>query len=153
MVELMRLGSALAALTLAPAPCLAADDARDAGSGGHAVAAFAGASLRLPLGGGAAAKPSTRLQLTTVHYRADRRSSFLRGHRSAGLELGMADGRKPALFLMGEDVAQMKRRLGIGSGSTPLYILGGVAVAVAAAVLLLDGDGSSGEPQPAPPAD
>jgi hypothetical protein len=152
MVEMLRLGSALAALMLAASPCLAADDIRDAGSGGLAVGAFAGGSVRLPFGGRDAGKPSPRLQLTTIHYQADRQSSFVRGHRSAGLELGVADGRKPALFMMGQDVSQMKRRLGFGGGSTALYIIGGVAISVAAAVLLLDGDGSNAEPQPAPPA-
>lgn len=147
------MAAAVAVLGLGATPCMAAGDLFQVGNGEHRVAAFAGANLRLSLGGTERAKPSARLQLTTIHSYEDRQSaSPTRTYRAAGLELGMAGTKNPGFFMMGQDVSQLKRKLGVNGSSSTLWIIGGIALAGAAAFLLFADDGNNAQPQPAPPA-
>lgn len=118
-------------------PCLAADDFRVTGDPQHRMAAFAGASIRVPMGNGVG-KPTARLQLTMIHSYEDRQSaSPSRTFRPAGFELGASGKKAPALFLNGQDLAQTKRKLGANGSSKTWLIVGGVLLAGAVAILLL----------------
>jgi hypothetical protein len=138
--------AAAAVAMIAVTPCLAAQDVRDTGSSELRSAAFAGANLRMPLGT-KAARPTARLQLTTIHSFEDRQSaSATRTYRAPGLELGFATKRGAAMFINGQDVAQTKRKLGINGSTNTLLIIGGVIVAGAAAYLLFLDNGSNAKP-------
>jgi hypothetical protein len=139
--------AACAAAALAWAPAAARDvQARD-GVERHR-AAFAGAVLRLELGGRRAKAPQARLGIGFSDYRRDP-AGFLAisGGPRLPLEAGLAGGRLQ-WFVGGERASQLDRRLGAGSTKKTLLVVGGIAVGAAAAFLLLDGDGDDG---PCPP--
>jgi hypothetical protein len=141
---------AAAAAALGSGPAAARDvQARD-GVEPHR-AAFAGAVLRLELGGRRARAPEARLGIGFNDYRRDP-AGFLAasGGPRLPLEAGLAGGRLQ-WFVGGERASQLDRRLG-ASGSTrkTLFVVGGIAVGAAAAFLLLDGDGD-GDDGPCPP--
>lgn len=135
----VRFAAAAAALAMTLSqPALAAQDFRDAGAGERRSGAFAGVSLRVPLGAEEKARPSARLQLTSDHrYRT---ADGVRTHRPAGLELG-ADGLgKPEIFFNGAKLSDAERRMGlsgIGDWVLPAVLLTAVVVGV---VLLTDGN-------------
>lgn len=130
--------AAAAILATGVTPLAAADLSYGSGSQDRRVAAFAGANVRIPLGAKAGAKLSARLQLTTVHSYQDRYSAApARTYRSPGLELGLS-AKKPAIFMMGQDVAKMQQKLGIGGSTSTLLIVGGVAIAALAVYLITD---------------
>lgn len=115
----------------------------------HRQAAFAGATLRLPFGGSARAAPEARLGIGLSHYRGDG-SGFLtsRGGPSLAIATGVSRQRVE-LFVGGQSLADIERRLGAGgSSTTTLLVIGGLAAGAAALVLLLDGDDDDG---PCPP--
>ena len=120
-----------ALLALASQPCLAADDFRDLGAGERRSSAFAGVRLRLPLGAENPERPSARLQVASFHEYRDATGAMVRGHRSQGVEIGLARTGAPALFIGGRDVAAERRRLEAkGSTGTTLLIVGGVILVV-----------------------
>jgi hypothetical protein len=122
----------LAAAVLTAQPCLAAEDFREAASGPRRGSAFAGASLRIPLGAARPAAPAARLQLGLRHDAG--------GGRPAAFELGLTGLGKPAFYVGGREVAETRRRLGIGRDTgwlVPALIIGAVVVGV---VLLTDPD-------------
>lgn len=133
----------LAASMLVAQPCLAAEDFRDAGSGQRRGSAFAGASLRIPLGTGRAAAPIARLQLGLRHDVRDRSGGSLGESRPATFELGVTKLGKPAFYVGGREVAETRRRLGVGGDTgwlVPALIIGAVVVGV---VLLTDPDSNA----------
>lgn len=112
-------------------------------------AAFAGASLRLELGGPRAKAPAARLGIGYSDYRRDATGFVVsRGGPTLPVEAGLADGRVQ-LFIGRERFSGLDRRLGAaGSTKKTLFVLGGIAVGAAAALLLLDGDDDD---NPCPP--
>jgi hypothetical protein len=129
-----------ATLSMFAQPCLAAEDPLDARWHSRS-SAFAGFQARLPLGE-RAAKPVARLALGAMHGHG------ARSHRPlqvSGLELGLTSKVQPALFVGGQNVSKLGKRLRLGgSGDTGWLIAGGVALAAVAAILLLSADGSDG---------
>jgi hypothetical protein len=126
-------GAFLAAAMPVAQPCLAAEDFRDLGTEPRRTAAFAGASLRIPLGTARPAAPAARLQLGLAHPVRDGR-----GPRPALFELGATRFGKPAFYVGGREVGETRRRLGISGDSgwvVPALIIGAVVVGV---VLLTD---------------
>jgi hypothetical protein len=116
-----------AAGLLAAQPCAAAEDYRDAGMRERHASAFAGVNLRLPLGGKQAGKPSARLQFTAASTIRDVRSGSTRTVRAHGLEIGSGEKGKAALYMGGQNTADMKTKLGVGgSTTTTIIIVGGV---------------------------
>lgn len=138
----------VAAATLACGPASAQDvQARD-GVERHR-AAFAGATVRLELGGPRVRRaPQARLGIGFSDYRRDS-AGFISpgGGPRLPLQAGLADGRVQ-WFVGGERASRLDRRLGAGSTKKTLLVIGGIAVGAAAALLLLDGDGDDG---PCPP--
>ena len=125
--------SALAILGLLASPCMATDYPAALNQAEREAEAFAGGTLRLALGGKSAAKPSMRLQLTTIRSYRDRSSALpARTERPAGIELGLSAAKKPVLFLMGTEASTLKTKLGMDGDSTAVWILGGLAAAGAA---------------------
>jgi hypothetical protein len=90
-------------------------------------AAFAGATVRVPFGGGADRKASARLRVTSFHDYRDVRGAVVQSHRPAGLELGFTGLLKPAVFVGGRPLAQAEPRLH-GKGKTTWIVVGGVVV-------------------------
>ncbi len=130
-----------ALLMLGAQPCLAADDMRGFGNMERRSGAFAGASVRMPLGSREAAKPSARLQLGMRHVQQDSAGRLpVRAQQIGLLELGGATGGKPALFVGGQDVAEVEKRRGLVGTTGTLLLLAGVALGAYAAVTLLDND-------------
>ena len=119
-----------AVAAMAAQPCLAADDTRDAGAGERRSAAFAGLSVRVPVGGGGSREPTARLQISTTHEVRDARSGSVRSFRPAGLELGLVAKGKAALYLNGQETKAIERKLGIGGSTTTLIVIGGIVVLV-----------------------
>ena len=137
----------VAALALVSGPAAAAEDI----SGGveRHRAAFAGATLRLELGGRAAKAPEARLGIGFSAYQRDA-AGFVtsRGGPILPIEAGLRQGRV-TLFVGGERFSGLERRLGAaGSTKTVLLVVGGLALAAGAAILLLDKDEEDG---PCPP--
>jgi hypothetical protein len=131
-------GAFLAAAMLVAQPCLAAEDIRDAGWDPRRSAAFAGASLRIPLGSAGAAAPAARLQLGLRHDVGD--------SRPAAFELGVTRLGKPAFYVGGREVGETRRRLGLTGGTgglEPALIIGAVVVGV---VLLTGEDETDAAP-------
>jgi hypothetical protein len=137
-----------AALLAASSPTLAAVDYRDVEPARHHAAAFAGASVRLPLGT-ERARPTARLQLTMSHAFAGRPSAApAPTFRAAGLEFGASPSMKPTLYANGVDVGQVKRRLGFnGSTASTILIVGAVVLAgVVAYAVIADCDACDSQP-------
>ena len=138
--------AAAAALSITSQPVLAADAFRDFGGHEQRNGAFAGFNLKVPLGTRAAARPSARFQLTTVHEH--RSLSGVRSYRPAGFEFGLTAKGKPDMFVGGARLADTEKRLGLTGGTDwllPVALLGAVIVGV---VLLTDGDNDLPEQQP-----
>lgn len=137
--------AAAAAVSMLSQPVLAAEAFRDTGRVEQRNGAFAGFNFKVPLGTRAAAKPSARLQLTTVHdYRA---ASGVRSHRPAGLEVGLTAKGRPDMFVGGARLADTQKRLGLSGGTDWILPVGLLVAVVAGVVLLTDGDNAL--PQPA----
>jgi hypothetical protein len=130
MLKIRSAAAFAAALAVAAQPCLAADDIRNIGFTEQRMAAFAGATLRVPLGTERAPRPSLRLQLTPSYQLRDPASGAVRSLRPEGVELGLAAGR-PSFFVAGQPARGIERRMNVGgSTGTTLLIVGGVVVAV-----------------------
>ena len=144
---LTRSSAAAAAFLLSAQPCLAADDFRSTGAVERRSGAFAGLTVRLPIGESGAANPSARLQLATIYESHDRESRLSgRSYRAAGLELGLSNSAEPAIYIGGRNAAEVERKLGVkGSTTTVLLIAGGLLVTV-----LLLASLASAAPTPGP---
>lgn len=138
-----------AASILAAGPAAAAEDVQARTGFEQHRAAFAGATLRLELGGRRARAPQARLGIGFNAYRRDS-AGFLQssGVPRLPIEAGLAQGRVK-LFVGGESLSGLERRLDAGSSRTTLFAIGGLAVGAAALVLLMDGD--DGDDGPCPP--
>jgi hypothetical protein len=131
--------AAFAAAFLMSGPCLAAQDIGSADPSRAGVAAFAGGSIKLPLGGGAKARPVARLRLGTMRS-AGPRAEFGQG----GLELGLGAKGAPQIFIGGQSSAEVKRRLGVsGSTHTAVVVVFAVALIAVSALVLSDLDNLS----------
>lgn len=130
-MRIKHLAGAAAALAMAAAhPAVAASDRQDLAASQRTPSAFAGLSLRLPLGGRAAEKPFVALQLTTTYDIRDARTGSRETVRPRGLEIGPRQDGRPALFLNGQDTAAMRHGLNLSGGTSTLLIVGGVLVVV-----------------------
>jgi hypothetical protein len=128
------------AAILATQPCAAADDYLPSRSGEARMTAFAGLSVRLPLGG--TARPSARLRFATGYSFRDSASGAVRTDLGSGLEIGAGKRGMPTYFIGGEKASALRDKLGIkgGSGKT-LLIVGGVLVAVVIVAVAAGGAG------------
>ncbi|HEY0114043.1 MAG TPA: hypothetical protein VGB59_12970 [Allosphingosinicella sp.] len=138
---------AAAALMLAAQPCLAAElvsvQAPGAAPTMSRTAAFAGGTIRLPLGrggaGGAKAmKPQARLQIGFAHNRTG--GSFgVREMSVSGLSLGEGRKGKAALFLGGTGLRDFRKKVGMSTGGA---IAVGVGVTLVALLALAAASGT-----------
>jgi hypothetical protein len=142
--------SALLSTTLfAAQPAFAAEDLREPAGAERYRALFAGAQLRLDLGGGTDRARTPRLELGVgqgVTGRSGFRGAF---QLSSGLDLGEARA-KPSLYLSGQPIDRLDRRLGVAPGAA---IAIGVAALAGAAVAASSGGGGVEERRrsPCPP--
>jgi hypothetical protein len=110
------------------------------------TAAFAGVQLRLPIGQGAHARPTARLQLSSAYYTRQQSGSFVQSRKGSVLELGADNGGKPALFINGHQTRDIQQKVNMSGTTKTVLIVGGVllvAVVVLAAV-------ASASPTPGP---
>lgn len=132
-------GAVLSLTVVAAQPAVAAEQLSLAASSLTRPAAFGGLTVRLPLSRQGRAKPEARVQLTT--YRMDAaEAGHVRTFDPRGIQLGLSKAGKPLLFAGGENVSQVKQRLGLNTGTT-LLIVGGVVAAVVVVALASGGAG------------
>ncbi|HLL58814.1 MAG TPA: hypothetical protein VK391_02865 [Allosphingosinicella sp.] len=146
-MTLLKSAIAVAAIgLLAAQPCAAATGSA-AWSDGR-MSAFAGANVRLPLGGAKAARPSARLQLTTSYNVRDARTGAVQSFRAQGLEFGATGNGAPTFYMNGQSTAQMQKKLQLsGSTKNTVLIIFGVAL-VAVTVLVLVASDEAALPGP-----
>lgn len=104
--------------------------------------AFAGIGLRWSFDSATEPRPSVRLQFTAdPGSRAGTVPSA--DFRPRGLEIGVRDTGKPALFVNGRSAAAARNQLGLGGGSggQTALIVGGVLIAVVVIALAAGGAG------------
>lgn len=119
-----------AAAMLAAQPAAAADDFRERRGAETRTGAFAGFSLRVPMGEGRTERPRARLQLTTTASVREAGGATTTRY-APGIELGSSRRHGVALSIGGTDVRQVDQRLGLsGSRTTTILIVGGVVLAV-----------------------
>ena len=112
-------------------------------------AAFAGATVRLPLGGRSTPVPEARLGVGFSHYQRDG-GGFMVSRDGPALPVatGFSGGRLE-LFIGGRSLEQLEREHRLGARSTTfMLVIGGLAAGAAAVLLLTDGDQEDG---PCPP--
>lgn len=138
-----------AGLMLAATPGLAADDYRMLEAGERRSALFAGAGLSVPLDR-RAAKPAARLQFGATHsYRSV--GAPERTYRAAIVELGLGQRGRPALAFAGQELPELRDRLGLSSTGTALAVVGGLAAIALIAVAAGGGDGDDDIIEAPPP--
>lgn len=124
---------------LAAQPCAA--QSANAARFERPVSAFAGVNLTLAIDPAIKAKPSVRLQFTADPGSEDGTIPSM-DFRPRGLEIGLLETGKPAVFVNGRSAAKVQDELDFGgSGGQTALIVGGVLVAV---VVLAVAAGSSG---------
>lgn len=108
----------------------------------RSASAYAGLSVRVPLGAEAKGKPLMRLQVRLDAAQRRPVLDRLPDLRPRGLELGLLENRKLALFVDGRSMADAPAKLGLGgsSGQTVL-IVGGVLLAVVVIAVAAGGAG------------
>ena len=125
---------------LAAQPAAAAEDRRDLAASHARGAAFAGASISLPLGGGKQAmRPSARFQLSP---------NYLAGQGArpgSGIELGLGAKGTPSLQIAGRDAGEMEKKLAL-KGSGKYILIGGVVILVVIVLAAVAG----AQPTPGP---
>ena len=126
--------TAALALTLSSAPARAAEDMRSISDQGRRTGAFAGATVRLPIGGKPGAKPTARLQLGIID-----RTRGTRPIPAGGLELGLTAKGKAEMFVGGRSSREMREQMKL-TRSTALVLGGVVAVTMIAVVYLATKD-------------
>lgn len=139
MTTVTRVATLLAAGMLVAQPC-AASDFLDAQAMQRQSSTFAGLNVRLPLGHAQRSKPTARLQFTASHSYRDQRTGTTQTVRAPGLEIGGSKGGKPALYLNGQNTAEMQEKLRL-SGSTPNEVWIVLGVGLVAVVVLLAASG------------
>lgn len=143
-MKLLVMTSLVAAQLMTAQPAMAAELIDERGATSQRHGAFAGARLRVPLGGESDRKLRAGLTVAPVaegtNGEGSRRIRF-----GEGLELGIAGGSdKPALAFGGRPVSQIAqgpiapdgRRLGTSTGKG-LLIVGGIVILTLGAVALL----------------
>ena len=135
MTRVTRVALIMVAGALIAQPC-AASDYREARPTQQQSSAFAGISVRLPLGQAQQAKPTARLQLTTSHTLRNDWTGASQTFKAQGLEIGGTKDGKPALYLNGQSTAEMQEKLRLSS-STPDAVWIVLGVGLVAVVLLL----------------
>ena len=134
MRRMISLVAAAGTMLLAIQPCIAAEDVRDLGMPGHQTAMFAGANLRLGLGGAHRERPTARLQMGLTHtYRDPRSASPATVYRVNSFELGASRSGAPVLAIGGTDVRQFEQRLGMSTGAAIALGAGALVALVAVA--------------------
>lgn len=139
---LTRMIAAGAAVSLAAAPCAAAELHEEATSGGRRSGAVLGAYLKLDLASGReAARPVTGLRLAAVHDYRDALSPTARVLRADTLDLRLS-GPAPALYLAGRPVTGQAARAfnaaeGGGGRLDTVLLVGAGLLAVGAGVALV----------------
>ena len=136
-----RLATAALAASLLAAPAAASDfDARQLA--GERSGSFAGATLRVPLGGGRdleARRPRLAIGLSQIDERVDT-SGRIDRRISPALELDFARGR-PTLLVAGEPPTNARdQRQRLAPGATLLVIAGVAAVVFVLSEFVLDDD-------------
>ena len=111
-------------------------------------AAFAGATVRLSLGGRSAPVPEVRLGVGFSQYRRDG-GDFLvsRDGPTLPIATGLSGGHLD-LFVGGRSLAGLEREYRLGAGSSTVVLVIGALAAGAAAVVLLTDEGSEDGPCP-----
>jgi hypothetical protein len=118
---------------------------RGAGAGDRRSGAFAGVSMRLPMGTRERQVPTARLQLTTIHDYRNASGATVRSYRPNGVELGFENGR--ATYLVGgQEVRQIREKLHAKASATTWLLVGGAVVLT----LLLLSAVASAQPTPGP---
>jgi hypothetical protein len=143
MKSLLIAGLVAAQIMVAAQPAMAAELGDERGATSQRHGAFAGARLRLPLGGAADRKLRAGVTVAPIVQSADAGESR-RIRFGEGLELGFAGRDKPVLAFGGRPVAQLAqgpagpdgRKLGT-STTTGLLIVGGIVVLALGGVALL----------------
>jgi hypothetical protein len=125
--------AAAAAVALPMQSVRAADDLRQADPVvQQRIGAFAGGSLRIPIGTRTPARPEARLQMGFARDVRDARGAGS-ASRSALFELGETSDGKAGLYLGGTEYRDLKPRLGMSTGTAALIggslLVGLVAVA------------------------
>jgi hypothetical protein len=140
-MRVIRFGAAAAAAAMLLAqPCAAADDFRDSGATDRHMTAFAGLSVRMPLG--SEGRPSARLRFATGYSLREAGSGAVRSSLGQGLEIGVGKKGIPTYFIGGQRAAELQQTLGIKGGTgTTLLIIGGVLVAVVIVAAAAGGGG------------
>lgn len=122
--------AAAAAALLAAQPCAAADDFRERRMTDVRPGAFAGVTLRMPIGEGAPRRPRASLRFTSVASIRDAAGASTTRY-AEGVEIGAGPNGRVSLSIGGQGTAQLKDRLGVGgSTGTTLLIVGGVVLVV-----------------------
>ena len=131
-------------------PAAAADIAGPGGEGVRRSGAFAGVSLRLPIGGQAEA-PRAMLGAGFVHTAMRADGAGARRLALSGIGLDLAPRAEPQFSIGERSLSELKLHARGSGGSTPL-IVGGVVLAAGAAALALGGGGGEEDrPSPCPP--
>jgi len=134
--------AATAALTLAAAPCLAAEIPNHEPLGARRTNAVAGAYVRVPLSrdsSGRAGRARAGLRMTMQHDYRSLQSPGARVVEPEGLDLRLTGRTGPALYLAGTPITgEEGRRLNkLGTGETIAIVAGVVVVALVVGVLVL----------------
>lgn len=141
----LAIGALVAAqLTVAAQPAMAADFGDAQAVSSQRQGGFAGARLRVPLGGGEkAGKARAALTMAPVLH-GRQADGAMRTRFGEGVEIGFTGGDKPRLSLAGRPVSQIAQgptgpdgqKLGTSTGRG-LLIVGGIVVLTLGAVALL----------------
>jgi hypothetical protein len=128
---------------LAAQPCAGAYDPGSYGEG--RMSSFAGVNVRMPVGKISRARPSARVQLTTAYSIRDVRTGAVETLKAKGLEIGATRKGVPALYLNGQNTAEMQEKFRLSS-STPdsVSVILGVAL-LAVGVLVITNLDSLGD--------
>jgi hypothetical protein len=128
--------------TLVAQPCIAATQSAETDE--RRMAAFAGLNVRIALGASKPARPAARLQLTSSYHVRDARTGSRQTLKAKGLEIGVARNGTPALYMNGQNAAEIKNKAGLSS-STPdtVWIIFGVALVAVGVLVISNLDGLS----------
>src|SRR5688500_3382426 len=119
-----------AQIMLAAQPAVAADLGDERGAASQRQGAFAGARLRIPLGGAKAEKARAGLALAPV-LQGRQADGRVRTRFGEGMELRLAGGDKPRFAIGGRTLAQLAEgRAGPGGRKAGLSTIGWVAIGV-----------------------